>query len=209
MSLQPVVVLGAGRQAVESTAYLGVAGMEPVAFIEEPLADVARAVTPPGPVRTFDDDLSSLLAVDALTAVGDPDVRRRLVARWSGIDWVTLVSVRAWVSTAAIGIGTTVAPMASLSPTVAVGRHVLVNVGAILSHDVQVGDFATIGPGVTVGGVTRIGAGAFIGIGATIRDRVTVGDGAFVAAGAVVVGDVAEGARVAGTPACPIRGGGR
>ena len=62
--------------------------------------------------------------------------------------------------------------------------------------------FATVGPGANVAGNTVVGEDAFVGMGALVRDHLTMwGRAATVAMGAVVVGDVADGARVRGVPA--------
>lgn len=50
-----------------------------------------------------------------------------------------------------------------------------------------------------------IGAEAWIGAGAILLPGVTVGAGAIVGAGAVVTKDVAEGSKVVGSPARPLR----
>jgi len=203
--MEAVGILGAGRQALETSGYLQERGV-PVAFFAEE--------APPGYPRDEAEYGSPILLLAqagathrelrVVTAVGDPDVRRRLVAAWPGCRYWSIVSERAWVAgDATVGEGSTVCPMAALNRKARVGAHVLVNVGAIVSHDVVVGDYATLAPGCTVGGACTIGEGAYVGLGATIRDHVHVGAGAFVAAGAVVVGDVGHGEQVLGVPARP------
>jgi sugar O-acyltransferase (sialic acid O-acetyltransferase NeuD family) len=200
-----VGLLGAGRQALETAGYLREAGIGVAFFVEEMPPDYARGhQDSDAPVYTFERDLRDLAEMPVVASVGDPGVRRRLVERWPGNRFLTLVSERAWVAAdTEIGEGTVVAPMAAVNRYCTLGMHVLINVGAVVSHDVVVGDCSTISPGCTVGGLVGIGRDVFLGIGSTIRDRVTIGDGAFVAAGAVVIEDVDDHQVVMGVPASP------
>lgn len=201
--LGSVVILGAGRQAVETTGYCQRLGLAVTGYIEEFATGDHSGLA--APVIMFD-DAGAWASQPALTAVGTAEVRRRFVDAWHGNQFLTIVDPTAWLSDdATVGEGTTISPGALLNRFVDVGRHALVNTGAILCHDVVVGDFATVGPGCNIGGVSRVGDGAFIGIGATLSDRVSVGRNAVVGAGAVVIEDVADGVTVVGVPARPIR----
>lgn len=198
-----VVLLGAGRQALETCGYLLDAGHTVVAlFEEEPPRNPRLSREYPAPIFTGD----LLPELDGpcrfVSAVGDPKVRRRLVTRYRTSAFISVVADKAWVSRAAqIGTGVTVAPFASVNAAAHIGDHVLLNVGAIVSHDVVVGDFATLSPGCAIGGCASIGPSAFVGIGATVLDHRDIGEGAIVAAGAVVVDDVPAGVTVVGVPA--------
>jgi serine O-acetyltransferase len=84
--------------------------------------------------------------------------------------------------------------------------------GVVVHPNVRIGDNVQIAHGVTIQGTgngtmviendVKIGAGALI---LTRRSQpITLGRGAVIGAGSVVVGDVAEGAVVAGNPARPL-----
>lgn len=198
-----VVVLGAGRQALETCGYLLEAGHTVVALIEEEPPRNSRLDREyPAPIFSGEPLPELGGSCRFVTAVGDPEVRRRLVTRYRTRPFMSVVADKAWVSrTATIGTGVTVAPFASVNAAANIGDHVLLNVGAIVSHDVVVGDFATLSPGCAIGGCASIGPSAFVGIGATVLDHRDIGEGAIVAAGAVVVDDVPAGATVIGVPA--------
>jgi sugar O-acyltransferase (sialic acid O-acetyltransferase NeuD family) len=200
-----VVVLGAGRQALETAGYCAELGVRIAYFLDEcgPSADRDPSVFG-APALAFGQQPVAPSDLLAITAVGSPEVRRRFVARWPATSYLTLISSHAWLAAdVSVGLGATVCPRACLNRLVQVGAHTLVNVAAVLSHDVEVGDFVTIGPGCVIGGGARIATGAFLGIGSTVRDHVSIGSGAVVAAGAVVVEDVMDGATVIGVPARP------
>jgi acetyltransferase EpsM len=204
--LSAVGILGAGRQALETSGYCQALDIAVAFFAEE-----AEYVSQRGssgdefgaPVRALDELPFTRLPV--LTAAGSPHLKRRFVRAWSGSEFATIVAGEAWLAADVVtGEGVTIAPRACLNRLVTLGSHVLVNVAAVLSHDVRVGDYTTISPGVTIGGGVRIGTDVFVGIGATVRDHVRIGDGAVIGAGAVVVHDVADGQTVVGVPARPV-----
>lgn len=201
-----IVVLGAGRQALETCGYLAERGIRVVALVEEHEPSYRRdAGVFPAPIFTFATLPDEFAGVPVVTAVGEPDLRRAFVARVPGGRFAGVVAAAAWVSpTAVLGDDVTVAPLAAVNASAVVGDHVLVNTGAIVSHNVRLGDFVTVGPGARIGGETTIGDSAYVGIGATVIDHVRVGAGAVVAAGAVVVRDVADGTMVMGVPARPV-----
>jgi sugar O-acyltransferase (sialic acid O-acetyltransferase NeuD family) len=200
-----VGILGAGRQAFETSGYCKESGVEVAFFVEERPPDYDRdSIAYGAPILTIHDALGRFAEVPVVSAVGSPDLRHALVEQWTGSLFFTVISARGWLATdVGLGVGSTVAPLAALNRCVVLGEHALVNVGAILSHDVVVGPYSTVSPGCTIGGGARVGTGVFIGIGATIIDHVAVGDGAYVAAGAVVVTDVGAGDTVMGVPAKP------
>ncbi len=201
-----VVILGAGRQALETCGYLQSQGITVAALIEEHAPDYPRDpdlfAAPIFTMATLPDVMGSLPVV---TAVGDSDLRRALVDRFPGVAFTSVVAPGAWISpTATLGADVTVGPLAIVNARALIGDHVLVNSGAIVSHNVRLDDYATVGPGVRIGGDTGIGASTTIGIGATIIDHLRIGSHVVVAAGAVVVSDVADGTTVMGVPARPV-----
>ncbi len=132
--------------------------------------------------------------------------RRRAVERLGpAARWATVVHDRAWVSPSAeLGEGSVILAGAIVNAGAVTGRHAIVNSAAILEHDVVLGDHVHVGPGAILGGGSRAGSGVVLGVGSLVRDHVEVGPGATVGMGAVVVGDVAPGTVVAGSPARPL-----
>ena len=146
--------------------------------------------------------------VRVVVTVGDPGVRRRLVARLEGrgARFATLVHpgavVTPWV---AMGEGTVVMAGCTFTCDVTLGRHVVVNPGCTLAHDVTVADFAYISPGVDLAGRAAVEEEAYLGTGAVVIPGRRVGARSVVGAGAVVVRDVPPDVTVAGVPARLLR----
>lgn len=123
-------------------------------------------------------------------------------------DWGSVIHATAWLSpSATIEPGAVVLAHAVVNTGAHIGRHAIVNSGAVVEHDVVVGRGSHVAPGAVIGGATNIGEHTFIGLGARIRDHIEVGAGAVVGMGAVVVGSIAPGAVVVGTPARGIETG--
>jgi acetyltransferase EpsM len=194
-------ILGAGRQALETSEYCRELGIQPLFFFETAPPAYERDYSQyPAPVFQLPEAVPTNVPV--ITAVGNPELKRALLKDWPGGARATLISRSCWIAhDVVLGEGCTIAPMAVLNVSSRLHDHVLVNVGAILSHDTEICSFATISPRCAIGGGVSIGESAFLGIGATIRDHITIGERAVVAAGAVVVTDVPPYATVMGVPA--------
>jgi sugar O-acyltransferase (sialic acid O-acetyltransferase NeuD family) len=108
-------------------------------------------------------------------------------------------------SSAVIGRGVQVFPLAYVGADASLGDGVLVNTAAVVEHDGILESGAVVLPHATLSGRVRVGRDATIGAGATVLPDVTIGSEAIVGAGAVVVKDVLPGERVAGVPARPLQ----
>lgn len=136
-------------------------------------------------------------------------LRREAILRGSGLDprrFETLIHPTVFCAGGAqLGPGCILYPNVVILAGVVLGAHVTVLANTVLNHEVSVGDYAILASGVNVSGRVRIGRACYIGCGASLREGIAVGDGALVGLGSAVVGDVAEGAVVGGSPARPIR----
>jgi sugar O-acyltransferase (sialic acid O-acetyltransferase NeuD family) len=193
-----VVILGAGGHAREIADAFTVAV---AAVFVEPGWEPATPPLPGTPVVTalHGQDFTAYVA-----AVGDPQLRRRLVglAAAAGLDAMSVVHPTAVVSSRArLAPGVVCLALSAVSPDADLGAHVHLNQGAIVSHDVVLGDFATVGPRAALTGGAAVGAAAVIGAGAVVLPGISVGAGAMVGAGAVVTRDVPPGVTVVGNPA--------
>jgi sugar O-acyltransferase (sialic acid O-acetyltransferase NeuD family) len=145
--------------------------------------------------------------VVVIPAVGAAAMRSQILRRASeaGSRLGTLVDPRSLVSSSAeLGAGVFVAPLAFVGPSAIVGDGAIINTGAIVEHHVEVGAFAHIGPGAVLAGHVRVGRASMIGAGASVRDEVHIGDEVTVGLGAAVVGDLPTASVMVGVPARPI-----
>ncbi|MCF4164175.1 NeuD/PglB/VioB family sugar acetyltransferase [Zavarzinia compransoris] len=203
-----LVVFGAGGLAREAAMVARRLGHEAAAFVDRAPGPAIHDI----PVMTEAEAARRHPGADAVIAVGDHALRRRLAAVAADLGFACPALIDPTTVTGpGVGFadGVLVLPGAVFTVDVAVGAHVLVNPGVTIAHDVAIGAFASLSPGVHVAGNVAIGEDAFLGIGASVANGrpgrpLTIGAGAFVAAGATVTAEVAPGLRVAGVPARPL-----
>lgn len=146
--------------------------------------------------------------VEAICAVGAPEVRRALIARVDalGCRFCTVVHPRAiltkWVQ---LGPGTVVTAGCILTNNIRLGSHVHLNLDCTVGHDSVLDDFATVAPGVHVSGNVRIGAGAYVGTGANILQGLEIGPWSVVGAGSTVIRNIPRDSTAVGSPAKVIK----
>lgn len=157
----------------------------------------------PSSITISVDTQGKFIHAAVITAVGSVGVRRELVNRWAGSNFISLCSDDAKVlgDLDIEGRGVFIAAGAVISTGVELGNHAHVNIGATISHDCELGHFSTLSPGVSLGGGVTLGDGVFVGIGATITDRVYVCPGAFIGAGTVVTRNIDTPGTYVGSPA--------
>lgn len=129
-------------------------------------------------------------------------VRRRIIERYAGRRFATIVADDATVAPdAVLGRGTAVFHRAVVNTGAFLGDHVVVNTAAVVEHDVTVGENTFIGPGAVLCGGVTVGRDVFIGAGAVLRPGVSVCDGATVAMGAAVFRNIRKPGVYIGNPA--------
>jgi len=168
-------------------------------------------------VWTLADAASRHPAAFVLVAVGDPQLRSRLLelAVRAGLQpSPPLVHPGVWTEldadTVRLGEGVVICPGSIVTTNVEIGAHAQINVACTVMHDCRVGAFSTLSPGVHLSGNNVLEPSVFVGTGAvTVHGRpdqpLEIGRGAVIGAGAVVTGNVAAGATVVGVPAREVR----
>jgi sugar O-acyltransferase (sialic acid O-acetyltransferase NeuD family) len=151
---------------------------------------------------SFFDGLSGL---QAIIAIGDNRMRRKIALQCSRLDWSRAIHPTAYIHPSAkIGKGTVVFAGALIQPDAVIGDHCIINTGAVIDHDCIVDDFVHVAPGVRLAGGVHVGEGSLVGIGASVIPGIRIGEWGIVGAGAAVVVDVEPRVHVAGVPARPI-----
>lgn len=141
---------------------------------------------------------------DVLFAVADPNIRMKLVQKWSGklVPFKSLVSSDVQLHpSVAIGKGSIICPGVKATVHITIGDFVIINLNATIGHDAVIGNYCSLMPSVNISGSVTLGERVFVGTGATILQGITIGDDAVIGAGAVVTHDVAPGKTVMGIPA--------
>jgi UDP-perosamine 4-acetyltransferase len=207
-----VVVVGAGGHALVALDVLASAGLPVAGCVSDDgvaQADIAAlGVELLGKTDVLLRQLSQC-PVDVFVAVGDNHARRDITLRLesTGARMVAAISPNAVISShAVVAPGALVMPGALVNALATIGPGAIVNTGASVDHECDVGAFVHIAPGVALAGNVVVGEGALVGIGAAVTPGRRIGAWSTVGAGATVLGDVADGAVVIGTPARAIGG---
>ena len=110
-----------------------------------------------------------------------------------GAHFMTLIHASAYVSSSAkLGKGVIVGPMANIGPNVCVGNFTLINSRGSLGHDTIVGDYNFISPNVCFSGFTKVGDSNLFGINSATIPGIKVGNNNKIAAGMVLHSDVGD-----------------
>jgi sugar O-acyltransferase (sialic acid O-acetyltransferase NeuD family) len=146
-------------------------------------------------------------AYDVVVAIGNPEVRQRVVTglqpdtRFATLRHPTAVIA----SDAKIGEGSVIAAGSVITLDVRIGAHAHLNLHTSVTHEARIGDFFTAGPGVRLSGNATIGHRVEIGTSASIRQGITITDDVTIGMGAVVVNDILEPGTYVGNPARRLR----
>lgn len=144
----------------------------------------------------------------AFVALGCNQLRQRMGAELTAMGFAlpTVVHPSAVISPSArIGAGAAVMARAVVGTETQLRDLVIVNTAAVLDHDNLIEDAAHIAPGCALAGVVRVGARSLVGVGSAVRPGIRIGTDVTIGAGSAVVANVADGMRVGGAPARPLR----
>lgn len=139
--------------------------------------------------------------VEAIIAVGNNEVRKRIVNETLSFTYPSLIHPGANISSRSIlGNGTVVMAGATINVDVNVGQHCIINTNASIDHDCIIEDFVHLSPNVALAGNVRVGEGTHVGIGACVIQGITIGKWVKIGAGAVIIRDIPDGCTVVGNP---------
>jgi len=148
------------------------------------------------------DNLVSQLSGDVFVAVGNAEIRKRLMEREHGRRFPALIHPSAVVSNSVeIGEGTVVMAGAVINPEAKIGRGCIINTGSSVDHDCVVSDYVHVSVGAHLSGTVKVGERTWVGAGVTINNNISICEGCMIGAGAVVVRDITESGTYIGVPA--------
>lgn len=146
--------------------------------------------------------------VNAIVAVGAPELRYRLVKRLEKLDVEFFSVVHPSVVFSPFvkfGIGTVITAGCILTNNITIRNHVHLNLDSTVGHDAIMEDFSTTAPGVHINGHNVIEEGAYLGTGVNIIEGITVGKWSIVGTGAAIVRDIPPNTTAVGCPAKVIK----
>ena len=155
-------------------------------------------------------DLPALLSAQlchAIVTIGDNASRAAVAAHLNLLGWrfASAIHPRASIGRGvSIGPGSVIMAGCVVNADAYLGAQVIVNTGATVDHDCHVEDAVHIAPGCHLCGDVSVGRGTLLGAGSTVTPGVSIGSGVLVGAGSTVIRDVADSAKVSGTPARPL-----
>jgi len=206
MKQKQLDIIGAGGQAKMVLAAAQESGWKIAAVWDRDPEKVGKKIAEI-PIKNESDILANELGY-ALVALGNNQSRFKLVQKFKGLNWATVLHPHSWVhNSVSIGEGSIICAGAVVQPGAVIGKHAVVNTGATVDHDAVIGDFAHLAPGVHVAGYCTIEEGCFIGVGSSVIDDITIGTWSTVGAGAAVVDDWPEHWLAVGVPAKVVRNG--
>ena len=140
--------------------------------------------------------------IDLFVAVGNNEIRKKLIEKYSNSNIVTLIHPDAVLADEVdIGRGTIVQAGAVIDPYVKLGKGCIINKHVSISHDCNIGNYIHTAPGSRVCGTVKIGDETWIGAGATVINNVNVCGHCMIGAGAVVVNNIEVSGTYVGVPA--------
>ncbi len=142
-------------------------------------------------------------SVQAICAVGAPELRRRLVdrIRAEGVGFCNAIHPAATMTSRVhLGEGIVIAAGTILTNNIRVGSHTHLNLACTVGHDAVIEELVTVSPGVHLSGNVTLSEGCVVGTGSNLIERTTVGAWSVVGAGTTVIRDVPANATVVGVP---------
>jgi sugar O-acyltransferase (sialic acid O-acetyltransferase NeuD family) len=189
MSLRLLVVGAGGHGKSVAEAALLSSEWSEVIFLDDSWPDLTSALGCRLVGKAADFAAVAGQCDGAIAAVGNNQLRERWVQmiEAAGIDLVSIVHSRAWVSpSAVVGNGTAVMAGAVVGTFSALGKSTIINANVTVDHDVNMGDFVHLGVGVQLAGGVKVGARAWLQAGSSCGYNVEVSQGANYGQGTVL-----------------------
>jgi sugar O-acyltransferase (sialic acid O-acetyltransferase NeuD family) len=200
MLTKPLFVLGSGGHAKVVVSTLLVCGVKIAGILDDnphTWGSHLLGISVLGSTELLDEKTAQ-----AVIAIGSNSVRKAIAAKFSHIDWLTVVHPRAYVdASVTLGKGCVVFAGAVIQPGSRIYDHVIVNTCASIDHDCSIDSFVHVGPGAHLAGNVHAGQGAFIGIGGCVIQGKKVGEWSTIGSGSVVIKDIPPNITAVGVPA--------
>jgi sugar O-acyltransferase (sialic acid O-acetyltransferase NeuD family) len=197
---QSVYIIGAGGHAKVVLAALEANNIFPVALYDDDASKWGSSIFNI-PIKGGLDDLEKLGSVSAFIAIGKNEVRKKIVERFTSIDWLTIIHPRASLhSSVQVGRGTLIQEGCILEPDVVIGEHCILNANSMIGHESVLENYVH-NAGAKLNGNVHICEGVLLGGNSTVHPGVTVGAWSKSAIASAIMRDVPPNSILIGNPA--------
>lgn len=144
----------------------------------------------------------------AIPALGDNDVREKLIAQLCGIGFEVpnIIHKSAVIADdSVIGKGCVLAPASVVMNGCKIGDGVTINTGTTIDHNCILEGYDNISPGTHLSGRVHMEKYVFTGTGTIVIPDIRIGHHSVLAAGCVVIRNVEPYDKIAGVPAKSIK----
>lgn len=195
--MKRIIIVGASGHGKVVADIAALNGYEDIFFLD---ADTNVKECAGYPV--FEENIELPDTYEVFIAIGNADIRKRLMERYKGRTFPVLVHPNAVIARGIeIGEGSVVMAGAVINVGSRIGRGVIVNTTSSVDHDCVLGDYTHVAVGSHLCGTVRIGERTWIGAGAIVRNNINICGGCMIGAGAVVIKDILEPGTYIGVPA--------
>lgn len=147
------------------------------------------------------DTMTAELEGEIFVAVGNSEIRQKLMDRDAGRVFPTLIHPSAVIAEyAEIGRGSIVMAGSVINPGAKLGKRCIVNTSCSVDHDCIVGDYCHVSVGAHLSGTVELGNHVWIGTGATVSNNVNICLDVVIGAGAVVIREIKKEGTYIGVP---------
>lgn len=147
------------------------------------------------------DSMTAEIEGEIFIAVGNSEIRQRLMDRDDGRVFPTLIHPSAVVAEGTlIEAGSAVMAGTVINPGVRIGKGCIVNTSSSIDHDCVLGDYCHVSVGAHLSGMVVVGNHVWIGTGVTVSNNVNICSDVIIGAGAVVINDIEESGTYIGIP---------
>lgn len=147
------------------------------------------------------DSMLAELQGDVFVAIGNSEIRRRIMERDSNRNYPSLIHPQSVIATdVVIGQGTVIMAGAVINPGTSIGKGCIVNTSSSIDHDCQIGDYCHIAVGAHLCGTVKVGDDTWVGAGAVVINNISICEDCMIGAGAVVVKDITLSGTYIGVP---------
>lgn len=151
-------------------------------------------------------DISLPADAEVFVAIGDNNIRAKLLKKFQNWKQPTLIHPSATISrSACLGSATVVMAQAVVGLNVRIGDGCIINTSSSVDHDCELGNFVHISPGSHLAGTVKVGAYTWFGIGSVAVQSLSIGEEVIIGAGSVVITSIEEKGTYVGNPCRKIK----